>query len=78
MIGIEEARQYYSDTDAAHNFNHVLRVLALADRIGQAEGAAMEVVRAAALLHDVARAGGFTRFRRSAETPFNLVYEARK
>jgi uncharacterized protein len=56
MIEIEEARQYYTDTDAAHDFDHALRVLALAERIGQAEGAAMEIVRAAALLHDVARA----------------------
>lgn len=56
MIGIEEARQYYSDSDAAHGFDHVLRVLALAERIGQAEGAEMEIVRAATLLHDVARA----------------------
>ena len=56
MIEIEEARQYYTDSDAAHDFDHVLRVLALAERIGQAEGAAMEIVRAAALLHDVARA----------------------
>ena len=56
MIEIEEARQYYADSDAAHDFDHVLRVLALAERIGQAEGAAMEIVRAAALLHDVARA----------------------
>ena len=56
MIEIEEARQYYTDCDAAHSFDHVLRVLALAERIGQAEGAAMEIVRAATLLHDVARA----------------------
>jgi uncharacterized protein len=56
MIGIEEARQYYDDSDAAHGFDHVLRVLALAERIGQAEGAEMEIVRAATLLHDVARA----------------------
>ena len=56
MIGIEEARQYYNDTDAAHDFDHVLRVLALAECIGQTEGAAMDIVRAAALLHDVARA----------------------
>jgi len=56
MIGIEEARQYYTDSDAAHDFDHVLRVLTLAERIGQAEGAAMEIVRAATLLHDVARA----------------------
>jgi len=56
MIEIEEARRYYTDSDAAHGFDHVLRVLALAERIGQAEGAAMEIVRTAALLHDVARA----------------------
>lgn len=56
MIGIEEARQYYTGSDAAHDFDHVLRVLALAERIGQAEGADMEIVRAAVLLHDVARA----------------------
>jgi uncharacterized protein len=56
LIGIEEARQYYSDSDAAHDFDHVLRVLTLAERIGQAEGAAMEIVRTATLLHDVARA----------------------
>ncbi len=28
-------------------------------------------------IHDVVTAGGFTRFRKVAETPFNLVYEAR-
>jgi uncharacterized protein len=56
MISIGEARHYYGDNDAVHDFDHVLRVLALAERIGQAEGADMEVVRAAALLHDVGRA----------------------
>jgi 2-polyprenyl-3-methyl-5-hydroxy-6-metoxy-1,4-benzoquinol methylase len=30
-----------------------------------------------ARIRDVVKAGGFTRFRRAAETPFNLVYEAR-
>jgi len=55
MITIEEAQSYYSDEDAAHNFEHVLRVLRLAERIGEAEGADMEVLRAAVLLHDVAR-----------------------
>jgi uncharacterized protein len=56
MITIDEARGYYQGTDAAHDFEHVLRVLRLAERIGAAEGADMEVLRAAALLHDVARA----------------------
>jgi len=56
MITVEEARKYYAGADAAHDFDHVLRVLALAERIGRAEGADMEVLRAAVLLHDVARA----------------------
>ena len=55
MITTEEARRLYPKNDAAHGFDHVLRVLALAEKIGQAEGADMEIVRAAALLHDVAR-----------------------
>lgn len=53
MMTIEEARRFYLENDTAHDFDHVLRVLALAERIGQAEGADLEIVRAAALLHDV-------------------------
>jgi uncharacterized protein len=56
MISVEEARHYYGNHDAVHDFDHVLRVLTLAERIGRVEGADMKVVRAAALLHDVARA----------------------
>jgi uncharacterized protein len=55
MISVDEARLHYSGEDAAHDFEHVLRVLKLAERIGDAEGADMEVLRAAVLLHDVAR-----------------------
>ena len=31
-----------------------------------------------ARLRSVIQAGGFTRFRRAAQTPFNLVFEARR
>jgi len=55
MITVDEARSYYSGKDAAHDFEHVLRVLRLAERIGQVEGADMEILRAAVLLHDIAR-----------------------
>ena len=58
MITIEQAREYYQGADAVHDFDHVLRVLALAERLAQAEGADLEIVRAAVLLHDVARAQG--------------------
>jgi uncharacterized protein len=55
VISIEVARGHYRDADSAHDFDHVLRVLALAERIATPEGANLRVVRAAALLHDVGR-----------------------
>jgi uncharacterized protein len=57
LISVEEARQHYVGSDAVHDFDHVLRVLALAERLAPAEGADEEILRAAVLLHDVARGG---------------------
>ncbi len=54
-LSIEAVRALYGEADAAHTFDHVLRVLALAERIARAEGADLRVVRTAALLHDVER-----------------------
>ncbi len=56
MITIDQARRYYAAADTAHDFEHVLRVWRLVQRIGPAEGADMVVLQAATLLHDVARA----------------------
>lgn len=53
FLTVEEAHQLYVAGDAAHDFDHVLRVMQLADRIAAAEGADATVVRLAALLHDV-------------------------
>ena len=54
MITIEFARTLYpAEADSAHDFDHVLRVVAMADRLAQAEGANRNIVRAAALLHDI-------------------------
>ncbi len=54
MITIEFARSLYpADADSAHDFDHVLRVVNLAEKIAHAEGAQAEIVRAAALLHDI-------------------------
>lgn len=52
-LTLAEARTLYARGDAAHDFDHVLRVLLLAERIARAEGADGTVVRLAALLHDV-------------------------
>ena len=56
IITIDEAKAYYSAAESAHDFDHVLRVLAMAERLARAEGADTEIVRAATLLHDIARA----------------------
>lgn len=56
MITINQARALYDgQADSTHDFDHVLRVYRLAERIGQAEGADMAVLRTATLLHDIAR-----------------------
>ena len=45
--------------------------------LSQDVGLALGAQAGEARIADVVRAGGFTRFRRVAETPFNVVYEAR-
>jgi uncharacterized protein len=58
---LEQARSWYQHTDPVHGFDHVRRVYAMAERLALAEGADLEIVRAAALLHDAegsATAGG--------------------
>lgn len=56
MITLDQARQWYTSADPVHDFDHILRVYRLAQRIGQAEGADMEILLAAVLLHDTADA----------------------
>jgi uncharacterized protein len=52
MLSLEQARQWYKNTDAVHDFSHIERVYAMSERLAKAEGADLEIVRAAALLHD--------------------------
>jgi uncharacterized protein len=54
-ISLQQAREYYRDADPAHDFDHILRVWALARRIGAAEGADLQILRPAVLLHDIGR-----------------------
>jgi len=56
MLSIEQAAALYTDDDPVHDFAHVLRVLALAERLAEQEGANHEIVHTAVLLHDIARA----------------------
>ncbi len=48
----EEARHWYPQ-DPVHGFDHVLRVYLIAGRLAREEGAELEIVQAAVLLHDV-------------------------
>ena len=55
------------------NAHALARYAALSQEVGLALGAQAGEAR----IRDVVQAGGFTRFRRVAETPFNNVFEAR-
>ena len=52
MINIDRARSWYPPTDPVHGFDHILRVYRMVERLALEEGADLEIVRAAALLHD--------------------------
>lgn len=54
MPTIDQARTWYTNSDAIHAFDHVMRVYRMAERIAREEGADLEIVHAAALLHDAA------------------------
>ena len=61
MPTIDQAHHWYPDLDPVHGFDHVLRVYRMAERLALVEGADVEIVHAAALLHDAegsATAGG--------------------
>lgn len=49
------ARDFFDNSSPSHDWHHVERVLRLAERIGEAEGADKETVRYAVLLHDIGR-----------------------
>jgi uncharacterized protein len=57
-ITVDFARALYENGGGGHDFDHVLRVAALAERIAAAEGADGAVVRTAALLHDIGESEG--------------------
>ncbi len=58
LITIEFARRLYERSGSGHDFDHVLRVTALAERLALAEGADLAIVRTAALLHDAGESAG--------------------
>lgn len=49
----KDVEPHYHGADPAHDFSHIMRVFKWAKAIGEREGARMEVLLPAALLHDV-------------------------
>ena len=52
MPTLTEAQAWYPRYDPTHGFDHIRRVYELCERLGEAEGANLKILRAAALLHD--------------------------
>ncbi len=52
MWNLETLQRWYDPDDPVHGIDHIQRVVALAEVIAVAEGADLEIVRAAAALHD--------------------------
>lgn len=53
MLTLETARNWYPLADPVHGFDHIARVYRMSERLALAEGADLEIVHAAALLHDI-------------------------
>lgn len=51
-LNLETARAWYPGIDPVHGFEHVRRVYNMAEHLAVSAGADLEIVRAAALLHD--------------------------
>lgn len=52
MLTLEKARAWYPEYDGVHGFDHIERVYGMCEVIGLREGADLEILKAAALLHD--------------------------
>jgi uncharacterized protein len=52
MLTLEQARTWYPEIDPVHGFDHIERVYHMAEKLANLEGADLEIVHAAALLHD--------------------------
>jgi len=74
----------YAGDKIEDNLNPVGRIFYAASTMictpasmSQEVGAALGAQAGEAKIREVVMAGGFTRFRRATETPFNIIFEAR-
>ena len=52
---LEKVQKLFKHAKSSHDWDHTLRVYRLCERIGAVEGADMDVLRVAAVLHDIGR-----------------------
>lgn len=52
---LAESKKHFTNSRGSHDFDHVERVLKMALHIGKKEGANLEILKLAAILHDVKR-----------------------
>jgi len=74
----------FANDDVSANLNPVGRIYYSASTMvcvpnsrSQEVGLGLGAQAGEARIREVVQAGGFTRFRRASETPFNLVFEAK-
>ena len=74
----------FASDDLSANLNPVGRIFYSASTVvcvpaslSQEVGLGLGAQAGEARIRDVVQAGGFTRFRRATETPFNLIFEAK-
>ncbi len=74
----------FAGDDVSANLNPVGRIyysasalICVPASLSQEVGLGLGAQAGEARMRDVIEAGGFTRFRRATETPFNMVFEAR-
>ncbi len=80
-ILFELAKGFYDNGDPGHDLNHIRRVMATCYRIGELERANLDVLLAAALLHDVVNVPKdhpqrFLASEKAADCAANLLHEA--
>ncbi len=76
MPNIEQARTWYTDNDPVHDFDHILRVYHMAEHLASAENADLEIVRAAALLHDAQGSNPTNQARRASHQHASAEFAA--
>lgn len=84
QTGVSMIVEPFANDRVEENLNPVGRVFYAASTmictpasLSQEAGLALGTQAGEARIREVVTAGGFTRFRRATETPFNLVFEAR-